>query len=168
MPNRVTAETFKNQFIPYHQKLYCLAFRLMGNQSEAEDMVQETYLKLWSKREELAVVKNTEAFSISVLKNLCFDQLRSKKASILRQATELTGLQNSAKERDWEREDEANLAKRFIEKLPEKQRVIMTLRDVKDLSFEEIEQVTGLGSVNIRVLLSKARKQVREQFKKWQ
>ncbi|MDD4608787.1 MAG: RNA polymerase sigma factor [Bacteroidaceae bacterium] len=164
----MTAEIFKDQFIPYHQKLYCLAFRLMGNQAEAEDMVQETYLKLWSKREELVDIRNTEAFSISVLKNLCFDQLRSGKASILRQATELTGLQNSAKERDWEKEDEANLAKRLIEKLPEKQRVIMTLRDVKDLSFEEIEQVTGLRSVNIRVLLSKARKQVREQFKRWQ
>ena len=53
-----TAE-FKQQFLPYHRKLYRVAFRLTGNPQDAEDMVQEAYLKLWNKRDELADVLNT-------------------------------------------------------------------------------------------------------------
>ena len=56
-----TAE-FKQQFLPYHRKLYRVAFRLTGNPQDAEDMVQEAYLKLWNKRDELAGVLNTEAY----------------------------------------------------------------------------------------------------------
>ena len=55
------AAEFKQQFLPYHRKLYRVAFRLTGNPQDAEDMVQEAYLKLWNKRDELADVLNTEA-----------------------------------------------------------------------------------------------------------
>ncbi len=70
-----TAE-FKQQFLPYHRKLYRVAFRLTGNPQEAEDMVQEAYLKLWNKRDELAGVLNTEAYCVTLVKNLCYDALR--------------------------------------------------------------------------------------------
>ena len=50
------AAEFKQQFLPYHRKLYRVAFRLTGNPQDAEDMVQEAYLKLWNKRDELADV----------------------------------------------------------------------------------------------------------------
>lgn len=59
-----TAE-FKQQFLPYHRKLYRVAFRLTGNPQDAEDMVQEAYLKLWNKRDELADVLNTEAYCVT-------------------------------------------------------------------------------------------------------
>lgn len=55
-----TAE-FKQQFLPYHRKLYRVAFRLTGNPQDAEDMVQEAYLKLWNKRDELADVLNNRS-----------------------------------------------------------------------------------------------------------
>ena len=62
-----TAE-FKQQFLPYHRKLYRVAFRLTGNPQDAEDMVQEAYLKLWNKRDELADVLNTEAYCVTLNK----------------------------------------------------------------------------------------------------
>ena len=52
----------------------------------------------------------------------------------------------------------------LIDRLPEKQQQIMRMRDVQDQSYEEIEKATGLNSVNIRVLLSRARQKIREQF----
>lgn len=64
-----TAE-FKQQFLPYHRKLYRVAFRLTGNPQDAEDMVQEAYLKLWNKRDELADVLNTEAYCVT-LSRIC-------------------------------------------------------------------------------------------------
>ena len=73
----MNAECFKQQFLPYHEKLYRIAFRLLGNREDAEDMLQEAYLKLWNKREGLASISNTEAYAVGVLKNVCFDFLRS-------------------------------------------------------------------------------------------
>ena len=55
------AESFKKEFLPYHRKLYCIAYRLLENAADAEDLVQEAYLKLWDKREGLAIISNPEA-----------------------------------------------------------------------------------------------------------
>lgn len=70
-------ESFKREFLPYHRKLYCVAYRLLENAADAEDLVQEAYLKLWDKREGLSVISNPEAFSVTLVKNMCFDLLRS-------------------------------------------------------------------------------------------
>ena len=63
-----------------------------------------------------------------------------------------------------ELKDEANQVIKLIGQLPEQQKQIMQMRDVEELPYEEIEKATGLTSVNIRVLLSRARKKIREQF----
>ena len=67
------AAEFKQQFLPCHQKLYRTAYRLMGNSRDAEDMVQEAYLKLWNKRNELTEILNPEAYCVVFIKNLCYD-----------------------------------------------------------------------------------------------
>ena len=141
-----TAE-FKQQFLPYHRKLYRVAFRLTGNPQDAEDMVQEAYLKLWNKRDELADVLNTEAYCVTLIKNLCYDVLR-----------------RSQPDEDGRPPEELNQVRRLIGRLPEQQKRVILLRDVNDCSFEEIEQATGLNAINIRVLLSRARKKIREQY----
>lgn len=79
------AESFKKEFLPYHRKLYCIAYRLLENAADAEDLVQEAYLKLWDKREGLAIISNPEAFSVTLVKNMCFDLLRSGKYTLSRQ-----------------------------------------------------------------------------------
>ena len=70
------AESFKKEFLPYHRKLYCIAYRLLENAADAEDLVQEAYLKLWDKREGLAIISNPEAFSVTLVKNMCFASFR--------------------------------------------------------------------------------------------
>ena len=131
------AAEFKQQFLPYHRKLYRTAFRLTENPQEAEDMVQEAYLKLWNKRDELAGVLNTEELNLPTDTNIA---------------------------REVEQRDEVNQVRRLIGRLPEQQKRVILLRDVNDCSFEEIEQATGLNAINIRVLLSRARKKIREQY----
>ena len=161
----MNAECFKQQFLPYHEKLYRIAFRLLGNREDAEDMLPEAYLKLWNKREGLASISNTEAYAVGVLKNVCFDFLRSNPDYAKEEQLETLG--DSAGDsltKQVELKDEASQVKRLISLLPEQQRKVIWLRDVNDCSFEEIERVTGLNAVNIRVALSRARKKIREQF----
>lgn len=161
------AESFKNEFLPYHRKLYSVAYRLLENAADAEDLVQEAYLKLWDKREGLMVISNPEAFSVTLVKNMCFDLLRSGKYVLSRQTVELTAVQDISQADNLEVRDEVRQVKDIIAHLPEQQPRIVNLRDVKGCSYEEIEQVTGLNSTNIRVLLSRARKRIREEFNKW-
>ena len=161
------ANEFKRRFLPCHQKLYRVAFHLMGNAQDAEDMVQETYLRLWKKRKELPPdIENMEAYSVVIIRNLCLDALKAPQIEEEehRPIGELNVPHTGSLIREVELKDEANIVKRIIETLPEQQQQVVMMRDVDDCSYEEIEQATGLSSVNVRVLLSRARKKIREQF----
>lgn len=159
------AECFKQQYLPCHEKLYRIAFRLLGNACDAEDIVQEAYLKLWNKRDELAEVKNPESYSVVILKNLCFDFLRSGKDNIDDRAPENLNIASEISvAAEIEIKDELNRLKKIIARLPRQQQQVMILRHVNDCSMEEIEKATGLNAINIRVILSRTRKKIREQF----
>lgn len=158
------AERFKKEFLPFHRKLYHIAYQLLENESDAEDLIQEAYMKLWNKRKELTAIINPEAFSVTLVKNMCYDLLRSGKYNITKQALELTIVSDEYQTDSLELKDDARQVKCIISQLPKQQQQIVMLRDMKDYSFEEIEKITGLNAINIRVLLSRARKKIREQF----
>ncbi|WP_321479359.1 RNA polymerase sigma factor [uncultured Bacteroides sp.] len=160
------ADTFKKKYLPFHQKLYYIAYQLLENEADAEDLIQEAYLKLWDKRKGLSAIKNPEAFSVTLVKNMCFDILRSGKHIIERKSVELTTIQETATTENLETKDEIQQVKQLINCLPEQQRKVILLKDVKGCSFEEVEKITGLNSINVRVLLSRGRKKIRERFNK--
>lgn len=86
---------------------------------------------------------------------------------LYRQSVELAEVHNVSQADNFEVRDEAQQVRHIIARLPVQQQKIVTLRDVKGCSYEEIEQVTGLNATNVRVLLSRARKKIREEFNKW-
>ena len=160
------ASDFKQKFLPYHRKLYRSAFLVLGNAQDAEDMVQEAYLKLWQKRDELPPdITNLEAYCVTLVKHLCYNKRRiSQLDEDERPPEELTKTGKSNVAHEVEMKDEANQVMKLIHQLPDQQKQVMQMRDVEDRTYEEIEELTGLTSINIRVLLSRARKKIREQF----
>lgn len=159
------AAEFKTLFLPVQTKLYRLAFRLTGNAQDAEDMVQETYLRLWRRREEIAELSNPDAFCLTTLRNVCYDAFRRKELpEDDSPPEELTIADDTDLARETEMLDDAERIRLLIDRLPEPQRAVMSMRDIGDLSFDEIGLATGLSQTNIRVLLSRARKKIREQF----
>lgn len=161
------AEVFKQKFLPYHQKLYRIAFRVVQSEDNAKDILQDAYIRLWEKREELTELENPEAFAITILKNLCLDFLRKAKVRRTEEYTpEMKGQKEQHVSDNLDQKDEANHVKYLIDKLPEQQKMVITYRDCDGYSSEEIETIMGLSAVNVRVLLSRARKTVREQYLK--
>ena len=161
------AETFKKVFLPYHQKLYRIAYRIVQDGANAEDIVQETFIKLWNKRGDMQDIENTEAFSIIILRNTCLDHLRKTKNDYhTNYDTDIP--ETASLVRQIEIQDEAERVKKLINKLPEQQRQVMIMKHWDGYSDEEIEQITGISPGNIRVILSRARKTIREQFIKIQ
>ena len=162
-------ESFKRLFLPLHPKLFRIAYALVENKSDAEDILQDAYYKLWSRRNELADVRNPEAFCVMLVKNLCLDFLRSHRAGRHDEdVTEAVTLStDSSPDKELEMQDKVEQVRHLINRLPENQRQVLRLRGIEDCSIDEIEQITGLSAVNIRVLLSRARKIIREQFEKY-
>lgn len=162
----MTADEFKRIYLPCHQRLYRLAYRLTGNSSDAEDLVQETFLKLWKMRERIPRPDKPEAFALTVLRNLYIDIVRSRHQQQENSigADEILIVASESVSREVEGRDEVALVESLINRLPANQREVIRMRDVADLSFEEIETATGFSAGNIRTLLSRARKRVKQQF----
>lgn len=161
------ASLFKQLLLPLYPRLQRVALRLLGNAEDAEDIVQEVYMKLWSKRDALPDVKDVEAYCVTLTRNMCIDRLRMaemEKADVDEVPTMLAATDDV--EAQVERHDAVEQVKQIIETLPEHQQQVITLRDMEDCSFEEIAEQTGLTAVNIRMLLSRARRTIRERFKK--
>ena len=157
---------FLKTVMPFKDKVFRLAKRLLVSTEEAEDATQELYFKLWNKKEKLKEYKSVEAFAMTMTKNYCFDRLKSK------QASNLTLVHSNYKEKDTSLDkktdlnDSVSIVHQLIENLPEQQKIIIQLRDIEQYEFDEIAKMLDLKPTAIRVSLSRARKTIREQLTK--
>jgi RNA polymerase sigma-70 factor, ECF subfamily len=163
----MNSEEFKERYFPFNRKLFRVALRILGNTADAEDAIQEVYLKLWNIREKLADTLNPEAFAITVTKNYCIDRLKLKHTVNFQESHNLVVSHEYNPYERVEQKDNNNKLLQLIELLPEPQKSILIFRDVENFSFEEIQDITGLTVNNIRVNLSRARKQIRDEFLKF-
>ena len=154
---------FLNTILPCKNTLYRLAKRLLVSSDEAEDAVQEVFLKLWKGRDKINNYRSPEALAITVTKNYCLDRLKSKQASNLK-IVHSNYKNNENIERTIEGNEGVELVTKIMETLPEKQKMIMQLRDIEQFEFAEISQMLEINETAIRVALSRARKVVREQL----
>ena len=136
------------------------------NTDDAEDIVQDAYCKLWDRRDELDSVINAEAFCVTLVKNMCLDLLRSAKHNRREEAVteSLPLISEASTDSGLIGQENMNMINSLINKLPENQRQVIRLRGIDECSMEEIELITGLSAVNIRVLLSRARKTIRTKY----
>jgi RNA polymerase sigma-70 factor (ECF subfamily) len=149
--------------LPFKDKLYRLAKRILVSSDEAEDAVQEVYLKLWKGKQRMENYKSIEAFAMTMTKNYCLDRLKSKQASNLK-IVHSNYKNDENLDRQIDVKDGVSLVFKIMETLPEKQRIILQLRDVEAFEYSEISKMLEINETAIRVALSRARKTVREQL----
>ena len=151
---------FKRRFLPLQKMLYREALRMLCDTFEAEDAVQNLYLKLWEKRDELDSIAAPEAYCRTLLKNICIDRWRTIRSHDVQQDVAADDVAWDSPPDIERREADECLAK-FLATLPQQHRRVMQMR-MNGCSFEEIEEVTGLSQANIRVIVSRTRKRFRE------
>ncbi|MDR0232918.1 MAG: RNA polymerase sigma factor [Dysgonamonadaceae bacterium] len=156
---------FKQLFLPFHRKLFCIAYRILSNANDAEDIIQETYIKLWTKRHEIGHISNAESFSIIVLKNTCLDFLRKTKNDLLTEY-DYNIPSSISLSNEVEQLDQLNHVSLLMSKLSGQQQLVLKLKHWDGYSDEEIEQITGLQRGNIKVILSRARKMIKDEYLK--
>ena len=161
------AETFKQRFLSFHPKLYRIALALVESPEDAEDILQEAYTKLWSKRDSLEAVQQPETFAVTIVRNLCLDFLRSPRTNSRSEPLETVILHcEDSPERQVETRDQLRQVVRLIQELPPNQQQVIRLRGMEDCSMEEIAEITGFSPANVRTLLSRARKYIKDKLKK--
>ena len=155
---------FLNLVMPFKDKLFRLAKRLLVSREEAEDATQEILLKLWSKNETMGRYKSVEAFAMTMTKNFCLDRLKSKQASNLKIVHSNYTDSNSSLQNQVEAKDSVDWVSKIMEDLPEQQKIIVQLRDIEDYDYSDIAKMLDMNETAVRVNLSRARKTIREKL----
>lgn len=157
--------SFRDDILPLKDKLFRLALRITFDRAEAEDVVQDTMIRVWNKREEWTQFGSIEAYCLTVAKNLAIDRSQKKEA----QNVELTPEMEEESEISWPYDQLVNnermsIIHRLINELPEKQRLIMQLRDIEGESYKEIAKILNLTEEQVKVNLFRARQKVKQRY----
>lgn len=159
----MSIEEFQDRVIPLKNRFFGLAYSMTSNSAEAEDLVQEAFIKLWNMRDRLRHIENLEGWCMRVLRNLAIDQMR-KKTPPTDPIEERWDLQ--AKTADphqlTETQDEMQRIENLMLQLPDKQRTVIKLRDVQGYSYKEISETLDLPMSQVKVYLHRARQQMRK------
>ena len=160
----MTQSEFLNIVMPFKDKVFRLAKRLLVSTEEAEDATQEVLLKLWNNKANIGDYKNVEAFSMTMTKNFCFDKLKSKQAQNLKIVHNNYEDGNTSLQKQVELNDSVHWVARIIEELPEQQKLVIQLRDIEEYDLDEIAKMLDMNNTAVRVSLSRARKTIREKL----
>lgn len=160
--------SFRNDVLPLKNELFRLALRITLNRVEAEDIVQDTLIKVWDRRFEWESIDSIEAFSLTVCRNLSLDRLRKKENNndSLEDVNIAEPVASSNPQDQMIQEDRVSLVRQIIDSLPEKQRSCMQLRDFEGKSYKEIAQVLDITEEQVKVNIFRARQMVKQKYLK--
>ena len=159
--------SFRNDVLPLKNELFRLALRITLNRAEAEDVVQETMIKVWNRRDHWNEIDNLEAFCLTICRNISLDKM--KKAENQNQSLQEghdapdASYASNPEEQAMQR-DRVRLIRRLIDRLPEKQRSCMQLRDFEGKSYKEIAKVLGISEEQVKINIFRARQTIKQKF----
>jgi RNA polymerase sigma factor (sigma-70 family) len=151
------------------RKLYASAYRILRDQEESQDVVQDVFIKLWKMGEKLNDYKSIDALAVTITRNCCIDLLRKNKTEYL-EDTDLQRYANTTIPSPLDNmviSESDSIIRSIIEKLPDNTRLLIQLHDIDGRSYEEIAMETGDNINTLRVNVSRARKFIRDEYKKY-
>ena len=156
---------FRKDILPLKDKLFRLALRITFDRAEAEDIVQETMIRVWNKRDEWDELESVEAYCLTVARNLAIDRSEKKDSQTMELTIEAEQTPDASSPYDrLVNKERLKLVHRLVGELPEKQRLIMQLRDVEGKSYKEIAAALRLTEEQVKVNLFRARQKVKRKF----
>lgn len=160
--------SFRNDVLPLKNELFRLALRITLNRAEAEDIVQDTLIKVWNRREEWNAIDSIEAFSLTVCRNLSLDRIRKKgnDNGSLEDVKAAEPLASSNPQDRMIQTDKVRLIRQIVDGLPEKQRSCMQLRDFEGKTYKEIAGVLDISEEQVKVNIFRARQTVKQKYLK--
>lgn len=155
--------SFETDVLPLRERMLIVAQKLLADDEEAEDAVQEALIRLWQARNTLATHPNVGGYAMQSLKNTCLNNIKARKRNISIDDIQLSN-GSSTPYTETEQSNSVDLVKQIIETLPTLQQLIITMRDVEEYELKEIAKIAGSNIAAVKVNLSRARKKVRDEF----
>lgn len=152
----------KEIWLPLSDRFYRVAYHILESQEDAEDAVQELYLKLIKTPGKLTDIQDPAAFGITILRNICIDTIRRREKRKSEELHEYMVADVSSPDKAAAEKDKLRILIHEIDKLPQKQSMVLKMRTLEGLEYDEIAKRTGLSLINIRVLISIARKTLKK------
>ncbi len=162
--------SFQNDVLPLKNKLFRLALRITLNREEAEDVVQDTLIKVWNARDRWQEFDSIEAYSLTIARNLSLDRIKkmeNQNDSLEEQNTERLDENTSTPSERMIQKDKLNIVKNIIDELPEKQRSCLQLRDIEGKSYKEIADILSITEDQVKVNIFRARQTVKQRFQQF-
>ena len=162
--------SFQNDVLPLKNKLFRLALRITLNREEAEDVVQDTMIKVWNARERLQELDSIEAYSLTIARNLSIDRIKkmdNQNDSLEEQTTERLDETSSTPSERMIQKDKLDIVRNIINELPEKQRSCLQLRDIEGKSYKEIADILSITEDQVKVNIFRARQTVKQRFQQF-
>ena len=161
--------SFRNDILPLKDVLYRLALRITLKREEAEDIVQDTLIKVWNRRDNWNEIDSIEAYCLTICRNLALDRI--KKRENLNESLEDNGNDSPDKSfnpfEDTLQQDRIDLVRNLVNALPEKQRSCMQLRDFEGKAYKDIAEILGISEDQVKINIFRARQTVKERFKNY-
>lgn len=158
---------FRHDILPLKNILFRTALRIVLNREEAEDIVQDTLLKLWERRDELAQVENLESFALASARNLAIDRKEKKEnlnISFDDEKHDLPDEGQGSSDSQLVKQETRGFIANIINALPEKQRTILQLRDIEGKTYKEIATALSISESDVKVTLFRARNEMKEKI----
>ncbi len=157
---------FQNRVLPVKNKIYRFALRMLTDEQDAKDVVQEVLLKIWNKREEMHLYQNMEAWCMTITKNMCLDKFRMNNRRTIQPLDahfEISD-QSGGPQSITETNDMMKRIMQIINSLPEKQKMVVQLRDIEGYTYQEISEMLEMDMNQVKVNLFRARKTLKEKL----
>lgn len=159
--------SFQNDVLPLKNQLFRLALRITLSREEAEDIVQDTMIKVWDKRYEWSNIDSIEAYSLRICRNLSLDRLKKRdNQNDSLEEEQLDTVHTSTPQDRLIDQDRLRVVKEIVDSLPEKQRSCMQLRDFEGKQYKEIADILGITEEQVKVNIFRARQAVKQRFQK--
>lgn len=159
------ANKLKNAIYAYKDQMYRLAVSILKNQPEAEDALQDVFIKCWENRHKIKIDESLKAYLMQSTRNKCLDMI--KKQSRQKETESIEDYEyHYQNEQNTDEVEQLKIVQELIKKLPERNRTVLELREKEDMSFEEIAKATEYTVENIRTILSRTRKKLKSDLMK--
>jgi RNA polymerase sigma-70 factor (family 1) len=157
-------QDFRNFVRANQNKIFRFALRLIPKEDDAKDIVQEVLIKIWERRAEISKIENIDGWMYTVTRNLCIDKIRSKKEYLdINTQVQVEDKQDTPHELT-SKNQLLTLMRKLINEMPDKQKMVIHLRDIEGLSYDEIAQTIGIPLAQVKVNLHRARLSLKEKI----
>jgi len=161
---------FDTQVIPATDKMYRYALSILGNRETAQDVVQECLVKIWKNRMKLSEINNIESWVMRITRNQCYDWVKVNRFSLQSDRDlsrdDLAKIEPSAADESIVVNDQLNWLQQVVDSLPAKHREIYQLREVEEMTYQDIAEILSMSLGEVKISLHRTRQKIRNTLEK--